>query len=375
MKRRRTRVKIVDKNFRKLYGVNPQLADFLRNLSSGGAGGGSLTTDLEVTNEVGVATGVYLEGTPLEDIIRDILSGEVAAGFTVLTNENESGVSIGTGPFMPTTDEKTIAQLDYRVSDPSGLLEPNSTSVTFGSGASVNTLLSGQPNEDGVAYDDVAYPASYTVGSDASDYPYNYTGPASQKFNLRVEAQQIGGGTPANKTVSMEFVTPIFCIPIKALPGFNNPPIVTDPQEPWGTGNWISIEATFETTWNSLASFRNQGDENLVFNVSGTSDFSTVDFQFSPGSNIPEETPFQIQGFFFVFGVPVSHAASQGTLKVTQAGQQLTSVSPVITVNYNLRADGIIPNAPDLYQTPYKLFYLTNVNSMQGAEPIQITFS
>lgn len=160
----------------KIIRVNdPALAEFLKDLQGGG--GGSLTADINATENVGGVDAPYLfeAGTPLEDILRQILEGVPTAGLTSFQLLDASQSLIGNTPKIA-GDEYTIGGIRFMYTDPADTVDV----IVYAPGSEATEDVT-PPAEQGVTQAvDVA--TDYTAGGNASDFAYTFAQGGNASF-------------------------------------------------------------------------------------------------------------------------------------------------------------------------------------------------
>lgn len=409
MKRRRTRRSFLSSNFGKLHALNPELADFLSNLSSGGADA-VLTNDFTVTEAVG---GVevdtqYAAGTPLEQIIIEMLTGVTSGSIQAFFVNDQNTDTIATGvPYMAGDEPIEIASVSYIINDPSLQFVADSGIATIQTNATNTTVTpigTGLGVDNGQIYSNIAFDNSttYTVGTNTGgyeDFPW-----ATNHFlntTLKISANKNIDGTEStyetgNKTI--QHVLPCFLLPVHLILDADT---LTD----------VTLLGT-----QHLEDALSQGLEYLVANlteagtsITGYDAFHTA----TAGSNLiikkflhgnDNADVWNNEEWFMPVVAPPTYGEDLGPqigatlydmwkflLFVPRTRWEVQNNIPIVAyqngadstadlwansnntgspVDVNLNNLGIITNAPDQWTAPYQMYEIAEPNGLDGATTI-----
>lgn len=367
MKRRRLTTRILKKSWNNLYALNPNLAEYLKNVSGGG--NSVLTEDLTATITVGGvdATTEYLAGTPLEQIIREILTDQAIATVAVW-QQKSSGSVINSSTVRSAGAEITVDSLNYTFNDLSATLVPNST--TLSEVTSNTTFVTGQPNADGEAVNvdlaTSAYGQTFTFGGEASTLPFPYTTGYRLLTAFKVSANVQGGGAPVTKTTTHEHVLPAFLMNFTALaPGGVKASFLSF------DGN-APNQASFQTNLETLALLPVSWNHSVVKYITGSTNLSNIEWKQNPSYALHPDAASSY-AWEHVFFMPAGRDLNLGAQAYTNGAINENFFDWTAQYNINLNFLGIDANAPDAWTVPYKVFVVQNVNAISATtEPINL---
>jgi hypothetical protein len=401
MKRRRTRRSFLSSNLGKLHALNPALADFLSNLSSGGADA-VLTNDFTASRTVGGVENetFYAAGTSLEQILIELLTGEVAGQITNFFISDPSAViPVGDSNVRMAGDEPIeIASISYTINDPNSQFTADSGTATLTTNG-VNgalTVGTGLGVDHGVGtYSNIAFDNSttYTVGTNTGgyeDFPWTTNHFLNTTVAITAEKSDATNTTPQSRTV--QHVLPCFLLPVHLMVDSVN--YIDSATNETHITDMVPIIGSLEALNNYFQSL----DPNYAPFTSATTNLLIEKLPHSTGAtpwnskewSVPAVTPpvlapnFAGPGFIdawkYLLFVPRSRYEVTNAIPITviQENSELTSSivnTTGIPVDVNLTEFGIITDTPNLWNIPYQMYEFVNANALSdGASAVTFKF-